>query len=69
MLWQIGKQRTLCIKKIPSIQIKGSNYPTAIIASQSTFLTSLFKRVADKLEFIQRGMTGMLMALKAEQKV
>ena len=69
MLWYIGKQCTLCIKKIPNIQIKGNNDPAVIIASQSTFLTSPFKRVVDKLEFIQRGMTGMLMALKAEQKV
>lgn len=50
----------------PSIQIKGSNDPTAITASQSTFLTSPFKIVVNTSEFIQRGMTRMSMASKAE---
>lgn len=57
------------MKTAASIQIKGSNDPSAIRASQSAFSNLPFKRVVDKLELIQRGATRMLMVLKAEQGV
>lgn len=68
MFWYIGKQCTLCEEKTPSIQIKGCNDPTAIIASHSASSTP-FKRIVDKLEVTQGGVTRMLIALKAQQEV